>query len=128
MKKILSLILTFSSISILSSSSNTWTNIASTATTATINAFSSVSMHTKAAFFATISTAVGPLTQFAQDNILLTAATTATIATIAYKAGKYINAPAYKQEDIQEIFIVAKPSSQHQENRNFSRPERKIRN
>lgn len=48
-----------------------------------------------------------PLTTFAYDNMTLAAGTTIALAFVAYKSGKYVNMPAYRQEDVQKVVVVA---------------------
>lgn len=56
-----------------------------------------------------IANTLEPMTTFAYDNMTLAATTTVAIGYIAYKAGKYVNMPTYKPEDVQQVTVIAQP-------------------
>jgi hypothetical protein len=60
----------------------------------------------KAVCTAVVST-LEPMTTFAYDNMSLAAGTTAVVAYVAYKAGKFVNAPIYKPQEVRQVIVVA---------------------
>lgn len=108
MKRILlSLLLvsTYAQSSMLSSALFTHTKEIAQETTKNI----SWSMETtKEAVCGAIKVTLEPLATFAYDNMTLAAVSTATIAYVAYKAGKFVHMPAYKEEDVKQIVVIAK--------------------
>lgn len=58
-----------------------------------------------------IKTTIEPLTTFAYDNMTLAAVSTTVIAYVAYKAGKFVNMPAYKEEDVKQVMVIAQAPS-----------------